>query len=95
MGVPATRAQRRQGERHPDRAHAREHSLEVELPFVQEARGEVPVVPLAVGDATDYEWVTPTAAWKTMPRPASGGAQVRVDPDFYVSVKALTAPGPE
>jgi AmmeMemoRadiSam system protein B len=38
-----------------DRAHAREHSLEVELPFVQEVLGDVAVVPIVIGDATDLE----------------------------------------
>ena len=34
-----------------DDVHAAEHSLEVQLPFLQVALGEVPVLPLAVGDA--------------------------------------------
>ena len=38
-----------------DSPHAREHSLEVQLPFMQEALGEVAVVPLAVGDASPPE----------------------------------------
>ena len=40
-----------------DEAHAREHSLEVELPFLQEVLGEFKLVPLVVGDAT-YEEVS-------------------------------------
>jgi len=36
-------------------AHAREHSLEVELPFLQSLLGEFVLVPLAVGDATGEE----------------------------------------
>jgi hypothetical protein len=35
-----------------DRPHAREHSLEVELPFLQLVLGEFDLVPLAVGDAS-------------------------------------------
>jgi hypothetical protein len=35
-----------------DDVHATEHSLEVQLPFLQVALGEVVVLPLAVGDAT-------------------------------------------
>jgi AmmeMemoRadiSam system protein B len=35
-----------------DEAHAREHSLEVQLPFLQCVLGEFTLVPLAVGDAT-------------------------------------------
>jgi AmmeMemoRadiSam system protein B len=35
-----------------DRAHEREHSLEVQLPFLQETLGEFQIVPLAIGDAT-------------------------------------------
>jgi AmmeMemoRadiSam system protein B len=38
-----------------DRPHAREHSLEVELPFLQVALGEIESVPLAVGDAEPGE----------------------------------------
>lgn len=34
-----------------DQAHAREHSLEVHLPFLQEVLGEFSLVPIAVGDA--------------------------------------------
>jgi AmmeMemoRadiSam system protein B len=40
-----------------DRAHAGEHSLEVELPFVQEVLGDIAVVPIVVGSATDAETV--------------------------------------
>jgi len=38
----------------PD-VHAEEHSLEVQLPFLQRALGEFTVVPLAVGDAPSHE----------------------------------------
>lgn len=38
-----------------DAAHAREHSLEVHLPFLQETFGELTLVPLVVGDATPQE----------------------------------------
>ncbi len=36
-------------------AHAWEHSLEVQLPFLQQVLGEFTLVPLAVGDATPEE----------------------------------------
>jgi AmmeMemoRadiSam system protein B len=36
-------------------AHAREHSLEVEIPFLQALLGEISVVPLVVGGATAEE----------------------------------------
>ncbi len=36
-------------------AHAQEHSLEVQVPFIQEALGDVTLVPLAVGSATPAE----------------------------------------
>ena len=36
-------------------AHAREHSMEVQLPFLQTALGKFKLVPLAVGDATPAE----------------------------------------
>ncbi|HVR29364.1 MAG TPA: AmmeMemoRadiSam system protein B [Thermoanaerobaculia bacterium] len=36
-------------------AHAREHCLEVELPFLQEILGPFRIVPLVVGDATTEE----------------------------------------
>jgi AmmeMemoRadiSam system protein B len=38
-----------------DRPHAREHSLEVELPFLQVVLGDFALVPLAVGDALPEE----------------------------------------
>ena len=38
-----------------DRAHAREHSLEVHLPFLQEVLGAFHVAPLVVGDASAAE----------------------------------------
>lgn len=38
-----------------DRAHAREHSLETQLPFIQRVLGDVEVIPLVVGDATPGE----------------------------------------
>jgi AmmeMemoRadiSam system protein B len=38
-----------------DRAHAAEHSLEVQLPFLQTTLDHFTVLPLAVGDATPHE----------------------------------------
>ena len=38
-----------------DSAHEREHSLEVQLPFLQTVLGEFKLVPLVVGDATQEE----------------------------------------
>ena len=38
-----------------DRAHAREHSLEVHLPFLQRTLGDFTLVPLVVGGATPTE----------------------------------------
>lgn len=35
-----------------DRAHAREHSLETQLPFIRHVLGEVRIVPLVVGEAS-------------------------------------------
>ncbi len=40
-----------------DEAHTMEHSLEVELPFLQEVLGDFKLVPIVVGDAT-YEQVS-------------------------------------
>ena len=37
-------------------AHAREHSLEVEIPFLQALLGEFSLVPLVVGDAPARRW---------------------------------------
>ncbi|MBL8918846.1 MAG: AmmeMemoRadiSam system protein B [Myxococcaceae bacterium] len=37
------------------RAHAKEHSLEVQLPFLQRALGDFTLVPLVVGDASPAE----------------------------------------
>ncbi len=38
-----------------DSAHEREHSLEVQLPFLQTVLGEFKLIPLVVGDATQEE----------------------------------------
>jgi len=38
-----------------DAAHANEHALEVELPFLQQVLGSFALVPLVVGDARDQE----------------------------------------
>jgi len=38
-----------------DQAHAPEHSLEVQLPFLQETLGEFDLLPFVVGDATPQE----------------------------------------
>jgi len=38
-----------------DAAHAQEHSLEVQLPFLQEVLGEFELIPIVVGDATSTE----------------------------------------
>jgi AmmeMemoRadiSam system protein B len=38
-----------------DAAHAREHALEVQLPFLQAVLGDFALVPLAVGDASPDE----------------------------------------
>ena len=38
-----------------DQAHAYEHSLEVQIPFLQKTLGEFALVPLVVGDATGAE----------------------------------------
>ena len=37
------------------RVHEQEHSLEVQLPFIQQVLGDVRVLPLAVGDATPQQ----------------------------------------
>lgn len=54
--VPVDDALRRRVLAHPavrvdDHAHAREHSLEVQLPFLQATLGRFTLLPLAVGDA--------------------------------------------
>lgn len=41
--------------RESDAAHAAEHSLEVQIPFLQTVLGEFSLVPFAVGDATPEE----------------------------------------
>jgi AmmeMemoRadiSam system protein B/AmmeMemoRadiSam system protein A len=41
-----------------DRAHAAEHSLEVQLPFLQQVLGRFALAPLAVGEATPDEVAT-------------------------------------
>ena len=43
-------------------AHAQEHSLEVQLPFLQTVLEVFTLVPLAVGDATDYGQLDPVSS---------------------------------
>lgn len=38
-----------------DQAHADEHSLEVQLPFLQKVLGDFSLIPLVVGDANEHE----------------------------------------
>jgi AmmeMemoRadiSam system protein B len=38
-----------------ERAHAEEHSLEVQLPFLRVALGPLPIVPMVTGEATPHE----------------------------------------
>jgi len=47
--------------RGPASAHVREHSLEVEIPFLQATVGAVPIVPIVVGHATDRALATAMA----------------------------------
>lgn len=42
----------------PSKAHEPEHSLEVELPFLQVVAPEAKLIPIAVGSATDFETCT-------------------------------------
>jgi len=55
-----------------DRAHAPEHSLEVELPFLQAALGRFILVPLLVGDASPKEVAAIIAAVLDDPHAARG-----------------------
>lgn len=50
-----TEARDAAGVRIDDAPHAPEHSLEVQLPFLQRALDPVPILPLAVGDASPGE----------------------------------------
>ena len=45
-------------------------------------------VKVAIGDTTSFNWIKPTESWQTLPTPVVAGATVKVDPDFYVEVKA-------
>ena len=45
-----------------DPAHAREHSIETQIPFIQRVLGDVAIVPLVVGDATAAEVASVLAA---------------------------------
>jgi len=68
-----------------DQAHSTEHSLEVELPFLQETLDEFTLVPLVVGDATAEEiGETLDLLW--------GGAETRIvvssDLSHYLNYEA-------
>jgi len=56
LDVNATQQLNQLPQVHPlDAAHAQEHSLEVQLPFLQEVLGEFELIPIVVGDATSSE----------------------------------------
>lgn len=64
----------------PPSAHGPEHCLEVELPFLQVALGDVPIVPVLVGSATDLEAATGLA--KGLSTIVEPGTVVVVSSDF-------------
>jgi AmmeMemoRadiSam system protein B/AmmeMemoRadiSam system protein A len=64
----------------PEEAHAPEHCLEVELPFVQATLGAVPIVPILVGHATDDD--TAAAMARALAPFVTAGTIVIVSTDF-------------
>jgi len=64
----------------PPSAHGPEHCLEVELPFLQVALGEVPIVPVLVGSATDLEAAAELA--RGLSAVVDAGTVVVVSSDF-------------
>jgi AmmeMemoRadiSam system protein B/AmmeMemoRadiSam system protein A len=64
----------------PARAHGPEHSLEVELPFIQVATQEARLVPIAVGADTDLETCTRMA--EMLSRLVDDGTVVVASSDF-------------
>jgi hypothetical protein len=64
----------------PEEAHAPEHCLEVELPFIQATLGAVPIVPILVGHATDDD--TAAAMARALAPLATAGTIVVVSTDF-------------
>jgi aminopeptidase N len=53
-------------------------------------RGFVMPVKAAIGTGS-FEWLEPTAEWKTLPRAVSATDSLKVDPSFYVTVKGPSA----
>jgi len=66
--------------RGPASAHTREHSLEVEIPFLQATVGPVPIVPIVVGHATDRSLATAMA--RRLAELLGPGTVVVVSSDF-------------
>lgn len=64
----------------PASAQVREHSLEVELPFLQATVGAVPIVPIVVGHATDR--VLATAMARRLAELVGPGTVVVASSDF-------------
>ncbi len=64
----------------PPSAHGPEHCLEVELPFLQVAVGDVPIVPILVGNATDRATVAEMA--RHLATIVEAGTVVVVSSDF-------------
>jgi hypothetical protein len=66
--------------RGPEEAHAPEHCLEVELPFIQATLGAVPIVPILVGASTDDE--TAVAMARALAPLLTAGTVVVASTDF-------------
>ena len=64
----------------PGRAHGPEHCLEVELPFLQETVGNVPIVPVLVGHSLDL--ASATAMARRLAALVGPGTVVVVSSDF-------------
>ncbi len=64
----------------PGRAHGPEHCLEVELPFLQETVGNVPIVPILVGHSLDL--ASATAMARRLAALVGPGTVVVVSSDF-------------
>ena len=64
----------------PSEAHDPEHCLEVELPFIQATLGNIPIVPILVGHATDGD--TALAMARALAPFVTAGTIVVVSTDF-------------
>lgn len=72
------------------RAHQNEHSLEVQVPFIQSLFGEVPIVPIVIGHATWQDITSLSQALATLTRAEELLLLASSDLSHYIPAREAT-----